>query len=211
MKAQPHFAGRFTATLILSCLFMLQNVFAEDHPIPNEYVYCTVCHGTLFGGNSATAAPKLTGLSAWYIESQLRAFRDGLRGTHGKDLAGLEMRPMAEMLSEKALSHVSQLIANLPNQKPANPPDKITEGGQQLYAGCSACHGADGRGKQQFAAPNLVTQDSWYLITQLNNYRNNLRGIQDKDIPGRQMRSASSALKNEQDIVDVVAFIQSIQ
>jgi cbb3-type cytochrome c oxidase subunit III len=209
MKAQTYFTG--TTTLILSCLFMLQNVFAEDHPIPNEYVYCTVCHGTLFGGNSATAAPKLTGLSAWYIESQLRAFKDGLRGTHGEDLAGLEMRPMAEMLSEKILSHVSQLVATLPNKNQRDNPGKITERGQQLYAGCSACHGADGRGNQQYAAPNLVTQNSWYLTTQINNYRNKLRGTLDRDIPGRQMRTATSVLNNEQDVIDVVAFIKSMQ
>ncbi len=202
---------RFSRMLVLSFLVTQQTVYADDHPIPDEYVYCTVCHGILFGGNVATAAPKLTGLSAWYIESQLRAFRDGLRGTHIEDLAGLEMRPMAEMLSEERLSQVSRLVATLPNQNQLDNPGKRTERGKQLYSGCGACHGADGRGNQQFAAPNLVTQDSWYLIKQLNNYRNNIRGTQDRDIPGRQMRSAVSGLESEQDLIDVVSFIQSMQ
>jgi len=198
------------AGLLVAGLLIVPVSGAEDHPIPDEYVYCTVCHGTLFKGNVATRAPKLTGLSAWYMESQLQAFRDGLRGRHTEDLPGLEMRPMAEMLSEIQVSRISQLIADLPSREQKKRNVATTQRGQQLYATCTACHGADGRGNQQLKAPNLVVQDSWYLITQLSNYRNNIRGTEDNDTTGMQMRNASSTLLSDQDVATVVAYIKSL-
>ena len=187
-----------------------QATAAEDHPIPDTYVYCTVCHGVLFKGNAATNAPKLTGLSAWYIKAQLKAFRNGLRGHHAEDLAGLEMRPMAEMLSEEGVIHVSRLIAALPSGSSSDRARDKETGAQQLYTTCGVCHGTDGKGNQQLKAPNLVVQDSWYLITQLNNYRNNIRGTEANDTLGIQMRNASTSLKSDQDVLDIVSYIKSM-
>jgi len=198
-------------TLLLSLIAFPEQIKAvENHPIPEAYVYCTVCHGVLFKGNAATRAPKLTGLSAWYIESQLRAFRNGSRGHRAEDLAGLEMRPMAEMLTEKQISHVSRLIADLPSVEQNDSYSNTSKHGQQLYASCSVCHEADAKGNQSLGAPNLATQDSWYLITQLNNYRNSIRGAENTDIMGIQMRNASSVLKSDQDVADVVIYIKSL-
>jgi len=206
-----HRLSQLLPGLLFLCIFIVDTTAAEDHPIPDEYVYCTVCHGTLFKGNIATRAPKLTGLSAWYIESQLLAFRNGKRGNHVKDLAGLEMRPMAEMLSRNSVSRVSKLISALPSGLSIDTAATSNDRGQYLYNSCGACHGADGRGSQQLNAPNLVVQDSWYLTTQLNSYRHNIRGINDNDITGLQMLNASSILTSDQDVMDTVAYIKSLQ
>ena len=46
---------------------------------PKGYEQCTVCHGSQLKGNVNIGAPRLTGLSQWYIERQLKKFKHGLR------------------------------------------------------------------------------------------------------------------------------------
>jgi cytochrome c oxidase subunit 2 len=47
-------------------------------------------------------APKLSGQGAWYLERQLRLFKQGARGTHEKDVFGKMMAPMAATLADDA-------------------------------------------------------------------------------------------------------------
>ncbi len=203
--------------LVILCLLLISawDVQAEDHPVPDEFVYCTVCHGTLFSGNVATGAPRLLGLSNWYIAAQLESFSNGFRGGHREDLAGIEMRPMAEMLSPESQNEVSQLISKLVNPGSATlnaftSPIEQIEKGRQHYRSCSVCHGTDGTGNRRLGAPNLTVQSDWYLIQQLVNYRQKIRGTAPGDERGLQMSAAVATLNTEQDIVDVVAYIRSI-
>jgi cytochrome c oxidase subunit 2 len=202
--------------ILLCLLISVASIYAEDHPVPDEFIDCTVCHGTLFRGNVATGAPRLLGLSNWYIASQLESFSKGWRGTHVQDLAGMEMRPMAAALTNKSQNEVSKLIGELPNLEttggdPVNSNSiESIERGRQLYSSCSTCHGEKGRGNKLMSAPNLVVQNGWYLVLQLNNYRNDIRGFEHSDVRGLQMRAATSSLKADQDVFDVVEYIKSM-
>ena len=59
---------------------------------PDEFVFCTVCHGTQLMGNREIDAPRLSSMEPWYIEQQLRSFKEGWRGKHGEDLIGIDDR-----------------------------------------------------------------------------------------------------------------------
>ena len=63
---------------------------------------CAACHGANGEGNLALNAPKLSGQGAWYLERQLRLFKQGARGTHEKDVFGKMMAPMAATLADDA-------------------------------------------------------------------------------------------------------------
>ena len=64
------------------------------------YATCGTCHGADGRGMQATNAPRLKGMSDWYMFTQLRNFKQGVRGAHPKDLYGPQMASMAEILSD---------------------------------------------------------------------------------------------------------------
>jgi cytochrome c oxidase subunit 2 len=84
------------------------------------------------------------------------------------------------------------------------------ERGLQIYATCSACHGFLGEGNEMVKAPALAGTDDWYLETQLQNFRKGIRGASAADELGAQMAPYAKALKNDQAVKDVVAYIQSM-
>ena len=47
-------------------------------------------------------APRLEGMSDWYMATQLKNFRDGIRGAHPQDIYGGQMALMAAMLADDA-------------------------------------------------------------------------------------------------------------
>ena len=53
--------------------------------------FCGACHGRYAEGNTlmTAIAPTLAGASDWYLVTQLRAFRAGLRGVHEDDKGGI--------------------------------------------------------------------------------------------------------------------------
>jgi cytochrome c oxidase subunit 2 len=62
-------------------------------------------------------APTLAGASDWYLVTQLRAFRSGLRGMHEDDKGGKQMRPMSLLLpDEKAIEDVVTFVYSLGDQ-----------------------------------------------------------------------------------------------
>jgi|TARA_Y100000310_G_C20693991_1_gene824195 cytochrome c553 len=63
------------------------------------FVTCVACHGDKGQGNETLNAPKLVGQHDWYMVRQIKAFKSGLRGTHAKDIYGMQMRPMAMLLA----------------------------------------------------------------------------------------------------------------
>lgn len=66
------------------------------------YATCMACHGVKAEGNAAMKAPKLTGQNDWYLVSQLKKFKSGVRGAHSKDVEGQMMAPMAKILADDA-------------------------------------------------------------------------------------------------------------
>jgi cytochrome c oxidase subunit 2 len=66
------------------------------------YATCESCHGAKGEGIWSTNAPRLAGMSDWYLERQLENFRAGIRGTHPQDFHGAQMRSMARALKDEA-------------------------------------------------------------------------------------------------------------
>jgi cytochrome c553 len=66
------------------------------------YSLCAACHGSAGQGNAAVHAPALAGRTDWYLVTQLRNYRAGLRGSDPADSAGQQMRSMAGTLADDA-------------------------------------------------------------------------------------------------------------
>ncbi len=176
------------------------------------YAVCAACHGLQAEGNPALHAPKLSGQGDWYLKRQLKYFKNGARGTHDKDVFGKMMAPMAATLGDDAaIDNVVAYIETLPDN-PAPPTVKRnTTHGQRIYVTCGACHGADGRGMQATNAPRLVGMSDWYLVTQLKNFKQGIRGAHPKDMYGPQMASMAAILADDQATNDLVAYINSLR
>lgn len=186
---------------------------AEDElPVtPEAYVYCTVCHGIQLMGNPIIKAPRMSGMETWYIEKQLLDFKEGLRGTHDDDLSGIEMQPMAAALSGDQIRKAATFVAATRSPAPVPTVDGDINHGRSLYSSCAACHGRNGEGNETLGTPSLTIPDDWYLVTQLRNYKSGARGNLAGDTYGMQMRSATRSLNDDQDIIDVVSYINTLR
>jgi cytochrome c oxidase subunit 2 len=65
-----------------------------------RYATCGTCHGPDGRGIEATNAPRLKGMNDWYLVTQLRNFRTGIRGSHPQDMHGSQMALMAAILND---------------------------------------------------------------------------------------------------------------
>lgn len=176
------------------------------------YDVCSSCHGQKGEGNVALNAPRLAGLSDWYIKNQIKKFKNGMRGSHKEDLYGSQMIPIAKNLDgEAAIKDVATYIGTFAETSTNSTIIGNVENGRRLYTSCGACHGKDGKGIWSVNAPRLAGTDDWYLVRQLNNYQQKIRGTHPSDATGKQMMLFSSMLKNKQSINDVVAYINTLQ
>lgn len=71
---------------------------------------CGSCHGPEAEGNEAFQAPNLQGLSASYLERQLRYFQSGVRGNEEDDRYGRQMALMARTISDEEWQDVLYFI-----------------------------------------------------------------------------------------------------
>jgi cytochrome c553 len=178
------------------------------------YRLCAVCHGVDAAGNEAVGAPAIAGMPEWYMEAQLKQFRDGNRGTHFDDIMGMRMRPMAlTLMREGDIEAVAAHVAAMPAAYPAS---TVTGGdavkGKAIYTTiCIACHGPDGAGNREMmgAAPFYRSSD-WYLVRQVEKFRAGIRGARPGDQGGALMRPMVMQLADEQAIKDVVAYITTL-
>lgn len=206
-------AKRSIAALLVAVLLKAPLGASAAEPVipPEKFVYCTVCHGVELKGNHIIQAPRLSGLSSWYAERQLLAFARGWRGTHAQDVYGMEMQPMAAALSEKDIKEAAAFVAATRSEPPAATIEADAANGRALYATCTACHAADGSGVEALGGPALAGLDDWYLVRQLENFRDGVRGGHPDDTLGAQMRAAAQVLPDDEAIRDVVAYINSLQ
>jgi cytochrome c553 len=100
----------FLATLPVPTQKKPQNASVNAGNKQNGYRYyqskCGACHGELGQGNSAFKAPRLTGLSAVYLQRQMDHFRTGVRGAHHADKLGRQMAMMAKLTSGQDLADI---------------------------------------------------------------------------------------------------------
>jgi cytochrome c553 len=87
----------------------------DVHAGDNQFhLVCAACHGENGQGIQDVKAPRLAGIDDWYLATQLRKFRSGVRGNNPKDIEGRLMRPMARGLaSEDAVRNVVAYIDSL--------------------------------------------------------------------------------------------------
>lgn len=184
----------------------------DDLPIPaDELVYCTVCHGVQLMGNPIIRAPRLSGMETWYVEQQLRNFSAGVRGLHEDDTIGVDMQPMAAVLTDAQIKAAAVFVNATRSTSP-----KITISGDTLkgkahYSTCAACHGVAGKGNEALGSPDLTIPDDWYLVTQLQNFRSGARGSHPADSYGMQMRASVQLLADDEAIMDVVSYISTLR
>ena len=192
-----------------------------------SYATCIACHGLEGEGNKILNAPKIAGLQDWYIARQLKSFKKGVRGSHEKDVYGMQMRPMAMALADDdTINNVALYVSTFKeNAQPAitqtakisnAEPDSVsvtssTENGKTLYGVCASCHGADGGGNKALNAPRISGQKAWYIARQLTNFKSGIRGSHEKDIYGQQMRPMSMTLANDQMVADVSAYVSTLK
>ena len=81
--------------------------------------------------------------------------------------------------------------------------------GKAYYTTCAACHGAKGEGNKALNSPSLAGQEDWYIVRQLKNFKEGIRGSNPKDIYGMQMRPMAMTLINDQAMKDVAAYIMT--
>jgi cytochrome c oxidase subunit 2 len=192
------------------------------------YAVCSSCHGANAEGNKALHAPRLAGMDSEYMKRQLRHFKRGVRGAHEDDTWGRTMAPMAMMLADAAaINNVVTYIGTLSGQAGF---DETAEYGLSavterfepsasgdpkkaaaLYAStCAECHGDAGEGVWTVNAPALAGLDDWYVVSQLQNFRNRVRGRHDDDLYGLQMSLVSNTMTDEQAIYDMAAYIATL-
>jgi cytochrome c553 len=99
------------------------------HPVPHAssipgdpkagealYATCGTCHGDNGDGNKDLGAPRIAGVDDWYLATELRKFRSGVRGANPKDREGRLMRPMARGLADE--DAVRNVVAYVETLKP---------------------------------------------------------------------------------------------
>jgi cytochrome c oxidase subunit 2 len=78
------------------------------------FTTCAVCHGRAADGRWGTNAPRLAGMSDWYLARQLGNFRARIRGGHEADIYGDQMHMLAASLKdERAINDVVAYINTL--------------------------------------------------------------------------------------------------
>jgi cytochrome c553 len=178
----------------------------------NKFDYCLLCHGADANGNYGIRAPKISGVEPWYLSRQLENFAAGVRGVPAADAAGHEMGPVGmRVKNEGELAAAVEYIGTLKSKRPALTVSGDAARGKTLYATCVSCHGAKGEGNQALNAPALAARSDWYLVVQLANYQKGVRGADERDVFGAQMRAIVSTLPDEKAITDVVAYINTLK
>jgi cytochrome c oxidase subunit II len=120
---------------VLAAPQTLENVLAHIATLPDEpaaatitgdvergrnlYQTCSLCHGAEGQGNWNANAPRLAGMSDWYLVRQLNLFkaddRAARRGGHPEDIYGDQMYLMAGLLRDQsAINDVVAYINTLP-------------------------------------------------------------------------------------------------
>jgi len=199
---------------VLLCFLVASAVFAGGDATKGKTLYqtCVACHGVSGEGNKALNSPNLNGLPDWYVVTQLKNFKEGIRGADAKDMYGAQMRPMASTLpDEKAMQDVAAYIGTLKGGKVEHSTNGDAAKGKTLYQTCVACHGAAGEGNKALNSPSIKGLPDWYLVRQLQNFKAGVRGAHAKDMYGAQMRPMAGTLADEKAILDVTAYIKSLK
>ena len=178
------------------------------------YETCVPCHGASGAGNRALGAPEIAGLPKWYLIAELNKFQHGIRGADPRDREGARMRPMARTLNRTGdVESVAEYVATLPPLPPGASlaVGDTALGGAHYRAICVTCHGPGALGNEALGAPPLMHQRDWYMFVQLGKFKSGVRGAHPEDVTGAQMAAMSQTLPDSTAMVNVIAYIRTIQ
>jgi cytochrome c oxidase subunit 2 len=172
---------------------------------------CAACHGAEGQGDREVGAPNLAGLPAWYVVGQLRKFQIGHRAYVPEDTVGRRMATAAQTLTsaDDAVA-VGRWLESLP---PAPPPPTVqgdARAGRVAYQACISCHEKDGSGRKDKNAPPLPGLADWYVVAQLQQFRDGRRGTKTNDPSGTTMRPVSIPL-SDADIRNLAAYLATMR
>lgn len=172
------------------------------------YAPCVACHGPNAEGMPALNSPGLAGQSESYLMRQLWDFKKGNRGAAEGDTIGAQMRPLAMALPDgQAIANVAAYLASLPPADPAASVEGDADNGRKLYTSkCGACHGGQGWGNEALYTPRLTIIGDAYLIRQVRNFQDGLRGAHKDAQYGKQMAMMAKVV-TEDELLDIAAFL----
>lgn len=164
---------------------------------------CQLCHST----KEMQRGPILDGLPEWYVASQLRKFKAGIRGGLAENRSAALMVPvMSTLKSDDEIQRVAEYIAGLP----AKPHLLVIRGdkklGKMIYTRCIPCHGIGGEGNPAAKAPPINLLEDWYLLDQLRKFQRGWRGYDDRDIEAKLMALGVKPMTTKE-LRDVVRYI----
>jgi cytochrome c553 len=172
---------------------------------------CAQCHGPTGEGNVSLKAPSIAHLPAWYVGGQIGKFQRDWRGVRPEDTEGNMMHAIARSLDPPAVRDVAGYIQSLPLL-----PTQVTltggdaAMGEELYRErCMECHRYNGRGEPAFRSSPLIGLQDWYIVHQLQKFRNGLRGSHENDSEGAKMHRVSGPL-SDQSLLDLAAHIAEL-
>jgi cytochrome c553 len=172
---------------------------------------CSPCHAPNGGGYQSEFSPKLSGQEDWYLSRQLTNFRNDKRGAHEDERWARQMNFHIKDFSPAQLDSFVEYIGTLEDAPAEATIEGDTTRGKQLYTQtCSLCHGGGGIGNPALNSPRLAGMSDWYMVAQLQKFRTGLRGDHPEDIFGSQMVASAMALPDEQALLDVVAYINTL-
>jgi cytochrome c oxidase subunit 2 len=82
--------------------------------------------------------------------------------------------------------------------------------GEELFHICMACHGQDGAGSSQLAAPNIAGMEEWYIARQIQSFRAGIRGADLNDREGKRMRPMALVIPSGQDVEAVTKYVANL-
>lgn len=172
---------------------------------------CLQCHGPAGEGNFPLKAPSIAHLPAWYVGGQIGKFQRDWRGSRPEDAAGNLMHAIARSLDPAAVRDVAGYIQSLP----LIPTEVTLAGGDpamgaELYRErCMECHRFNGKGEPAFRSSPLIGLQDWYIVSQLQKFRDGARGAHESDSEGAKMHRVSGPL-SDQSFHDLAAHIAEL-
>ena len=171
-------------------------------------VPCARCHAFDGTADGSGAFPKLSGISAHYLEKQLRDFASGLR-------SDAIMSAIARKMKGEDIADVSEYYSGVrgtPTPAPSVAPDLLALGTRLATVGdeekkiqaCEGCHGAGGRGESP-AIPPLAGQYARYIGFQMRMWQ---MGYRKND--GNQQMAIIARRLSPQDIEAVGLYFERL-
>ena len=158
---------------------------------------CANCHGEKGEGKKELMAPSIAAMPDWYVEAQIGKFQKDYRGTKPIDAAGITMHAIALTLDEAAILNVAAHVDGLkiiPTKNTLGADPKL---GAEVFADtCMECHRYNGRGEPTFRSAQLIGLPDWYIVRQLKNFRDGVRGDDEEDIEGGKMHKVATRMED---------------